>query len=150
MSDEKGITRFVWPVIAILALVLIVMTLFGLSMIEYIMNISLELSGSSVTVESSDKGVVSFIRILLAGSLWHGIWFGIFGLFCAWGIRRKERFAWKLGVLWSVMLIAHGIIIAVNELFVARWPTTCTQVPEFIIVGVIALVCLLVIRKEFA
>ena len=42
-----------------------------------------------------------------------------------------------------------GIINAVYELFILGWSETCLQAPEFIIVGVIALGCLLSVKKEF-
>ena len=106
-------------------------------------------TGSSVTWESLDEGAVATLRFIIAKPIWDEIWFGIFGLFCAWGIKRKVSFAWKFGVLWGVMLILIGIINAVYELFILGWSETCLQAPEFIIVGVIALGCLLSVKKEF-
>lgn len=80
---------------------------------------------------------------------WDEILFGILGLFCAWGLKKRASFAWKLGVFWSVMLVASGIIIAVNEIVVSGWITVCLLPVEFIGVGGIALVYLLAVKKEF-
>jgi hypothetical protein len=150
MTEEKGLTIYVWPIIAILALVLIGMALIWMSMSTDLVDYLLEMSGSSVTVESLDEEAVAAFSFIWRGVCMNGIWLGIFGLFCAWGIKRKESFAWKLGVLWGVLLIAYGIIIAVNELFVLGWSTVCPGVLVNLIVGVIALGCLFAVRKEFS
>jgi uncharacterized membrane protein len=137
----------------ILALVLTVMGLMGMSMSRDRVDYWLEMSGSSSTVENLDEGAVAAFSFIFGGGwmLSGWVYLGIFGLFCAWGVKRKESFAWKLGVLWSVLLTAYGIILAVNELFILGWPSTvCPGVPLFLIVGVIASGCLLAVRKEFS
>ena len=149
MVEEKGLTRYVWPIIVILALVLIGMALIWMSMSTDIVDYLWEMSGSSVTMESLDEEAAATLSFIWGGLCMNGVWFGIFGLFCAWGVKRKESFAWKLGVLWGVLLIANGIIIAVNELFVLGWSTVCSSVPLNLIVGAIALGSLFAVRKEF-
>ena len=153
MTEEKGFGRYVWPIIVILALVLTGMGLMGMSMSTDRVNYWLEMSGSSSTVETLDEGAVAAFSFIFGGGwmLSGWVYLGIFGLFCAWGVKKKESFAWKLGVLWGVLLTAYGIILAVNELFILGWPSTvCPGVPLFLIVGVIALGCLLAVRKEFS
>ena len=152
MTEEKGRGRYVWPVIVILALFLMGMGLMGMSMSTDRAGYWLEMSGSSLTVESLDDGAVAALSFIFGGGwmLSGWIYLGIFGLFCAWGVKRKESFAWKLGVLWGVLLTAYGIILVVEELFVLGWSTVCPGVPVFLIVGVVALGSLLAVRKEFS
>lgn len=150
MAEEKGLGRYVWAVIVVLALFLMVMGLMSMSTDR--VGYWLEMSGSSLTVESLDEGAVAALSFVFGGGwmLSGWVYLGIFGLFCAWGVKRKESFAWKLGVLWGVLLIAYGIILVVEELFVLGWFTVCPGVPVFLIVGVVALGCLLAVRKEFS
>lgn len=152
MTEGKGLGRYVWLVIVILALFLMVSGLLGVSMSIGRVDYWLEMSGSLSTVESLDEGAVAAFSFIFGGGwmLSGWVYLGIFGLFCAWGVKRKESFAWKLGVLWSVLLIAYAIILAMSELFVLGWSTVCAGVPIFLIVGVPALGCLLAVRKEFS
>ena len=152
MSEEKGFGRYVWIVIVVLALFLMGMGLMGVSMSTGRVGYWLEMSGSSLTVESLDEGAVAALSFMFGGGwmLSGWVYLGVFGLFCAWGVKRKEGFAWRLGVLWGVLLIAYGIILVVQELFVLGWSTVCPGVPVFLIVGVVGLGCLLVVRKGFS
>lgn len=150
MTEGKGLTRYVWLIIVVLAAVLMGMAFFGMSMSTDMLDHLLEMSGSSLTMESLDEEAVAAFSFIWGGLEWHGIAFGIFGLFCAWGVKRKESFAWKLGVLWGGLLIVYGIIVAVNELFVLRWSTVCSSVPLNLIVGAITLGCLFAVRKKFS
>jgi hypothetical protein len=150
MVDGKGLTRYVWPIIVILALFLIGRSLILMSMPTDIVDYIFEMSGSSVTVESLDEEAVAVLSFIWGGVSMNEVWLGIFGLFSAWGVKRKESFAWKLGVLWGLLLIAYGIIIAMNELFVLGWSTVCSQSLQNLIVGVIALGSLFAVRKEFS
>ena len=150
MSEEKGLTRYVWVVILILAVVLIGMASIWIAMSTHILDYLLEMSGSSLTMGSLEEEAVAAFSFIWRGLSMSTLWFGIFGLFCAWGIKRKESFAWKLGVLWGALLIVNGIVIAVNELLILRWSTVCPGVPLNVIVGAIALGCLFAVRKKFA
>lgn len=152
MTEEKGLGRYVWPIIVILALILMVSGLIGVFVSTNRVDYWLEMSGSSSTVESLDEGAVAAFSFIFGGGwmLSGWVYLGIFGVFCAWGVKRKESFAWKLSVLWSVLLIAYAIILAMSELFVLGWSTVCAGVPIFLIVGVPALGCLLAVRKEFS
>ena len=147
---EKGHIRYVWPTIAILSLVVIGFSVLFMSVTELVLEATLERTGSSMTWESLDKDTAAALRFMITKPDRDEIWFGILGLFCAWGIKRRERFAWKLGVFWGIMLITSGIILAGYELFILGWSTVCMQVPIFIIVGVLALGSLFVVKKEFA
>ena len=146
---EKGRIRYVWPSIVILSLIIIGFSVLFMSVTALVFDTTLERTGSSMTWQSLDEDAASALRFIITKPDRDEIWFGILGLFCAWGIKRKESFAWKLGILWSVMLIVSGIILAVYELFILGWSTVCLQTPEFIIIGGIALACLLIVKKEF-
>ena len=146
---EKGLTRYVWPTIVILSLLVIGFSLLFMSMPGLIFDTTMERTGSTITWASLDEDAAAGLRFIITKPDRYEIWFGIIGLLCAWGIKRKESFAWKLGILWSVMLIVSGIILAVYELFILGWSTVCLQTPEFIIIGGIALACLLIVKKEF-
>ena len=146
---ERGRIRYVWPAIVILSLVVIGFSFLFMSVTELVFEATLERTGSSMTWESLDEDTAAALRFIITKPDRDEIWFGILGLFCAWGIKRKESFAWKLGVFWGVMLIVSGIILAAYELFILGWSTVCMQTPVFIIVGVIALGCLFIVKKEF-
>ena len=146
---EEGRTRYVWPAIVVLSLIIIGFSVLFMSVTELVFQTTLERTGSSMTWESLDEGAATALRFMITKPDRDEVWFGVLGLFCAWGLKRKESFAWKLGVFWGVMLIVSGIILAAYEVFILGWSTVCMQTPEFIIVGAIALGCLLIVRKEF-
>jgi hypothetical protein len=149
MTSEKG-ARYVWPVIAILALIIVGWSLlFGIGGVDYATNYELEMSGSQFTTETLEEGVVAALKLATSWIFILDIWFGAFGLLCAWGLRRRERFAWKLGILWGTLAIAHAIIVATVQVFIAKWPTPCAETFMFGIIGAIALSCLFAVRKKF-
>jgi hypothetical protein len=152
MSEEKGLGRYVWAVMVVLALFLMVVGLMAMFVSADRVGYWLEMSGSSLTVEGLDEGAVTALSFVFGGGwmLSGWVYLGVFGLFCAWGVKRKEGFAWRLGVLWGVLLTAYGIILVVEELFVLGWSSVCPGVPVFLIVGVVGLGCLLAVRKEFS
>ena len=146
---EKGRIRYVWPSMVILSLIIIGFSVLFMSVTALVFDTTLERTGSSMTWKNLDQDTASALRFIITKPDRDEIWFGVLGLFCAWGIKRKESFAWKLGVFWGLMLIASGIILAAYELFILGWSTVCMQTPVFIIVGVIALGCLFIMKKEF-
>ena len=146
---EKGRTRYVWPTIVILSLIVIGFSFFFMSLTQLIFDTTMGRTGSPMTWASLDKDAAAGLRFIITKPDRYEVWFGIIGLLCAWGIKRKESFAWKLGILWGVMFIVSGIILAVYELFILGWSTVCLQTPEFIIIGGIALGCLFIVKKEF-
>ncbi|MGB7096453.1 MAG: hypothetical protein WBD62_17545, partial [Anaerolineales bacterium] len=75
--------------------------------------------------------------------------FGILGLYCAWGLKKRVSFAWNLGMFWGVMMLVAGITLGLSELFIGNWPTVCIVTIVYSIIGVIALGCLLIVKKEF-
>ncbi len=150
MTTEKGPSRYVWLLPVILALVLIAFGLMCLSAPIDLLDYGLQMSASSVTLESLDQGAIGTVNFITSSMCLGGIWLGILGLFCAWGLKRKESFAWKLGLLWSLLVIADGAFRAVTELFVLGWSTVSPCVYPYILGGLILIVCLLAVRKKFS
>jgi len=154
MTEEKGLRRYIWLIIVIFALVLIIESLIFMSMSymhnTYAADYLLKMSGSSQTSGSLEGEAAATFSFMIRWAFMNNVLFGIFGLFLAWGIKRKESFAWKLSVLWGALLIAFGIIIAVNELFILGWSTVCPDVLLYLIAGVVALGSLFAVRKEFS
>ena len=151
MSKENKLTKNIWIVIMVLSLILIAEALFFESVVTKIIEVFLKGSGSSFTLESLDDGAVAFYRYLVITSLMYPICSGFLGLFCSWGLKKKENFAWQLGVFGSVLIILYGIIASVSEILIC-WvhkPIVCPLLMSHIVFGLIALVCLLVARKEF-
>ena len=149
MAEGKGRVKNVWLVIAFLSIVVILVSVFFMAISEITFDVTMENTGSSLTWESLDERSTLAIGFLVGRPFWDEIGFGILGLFCAWGLKKRVRFAWNFGVFWSIMMMAIGILIAFNELVVLGWVTVCLLPVEFIVVGGIALVCLLAVKKEF-
>ena len=89
------------------------------------------------------------MRFLIVRPFWDEILFGILGLFCAWGLKKRANFAWKLGVFWGVMMLVAGIAIGLSEIFIGEWPTVCMVTIVYSIIGVIALSCLFIVKKDY-
>lgn len=150
MATEKGVGRYVWLVITILAMIIIGWSLlFGIGGIDFATNYVLEMSDSQFSTETLESGAVTALKLANSWIFILNIWFGAFGLVCAWGLKKREFFAWKLGILWGTLAIAHGIIIAANQVLVAKWSTACPEVFMFGIIGVVAISCLFAVKKSY-
>ena len=149
MVAEKGIGRYVWFVIAILATVIIGWSLlFAIGGVDFATNYVLEMSDSQFRTETLESGALSALKLANFWIFILNIWFGAFGLLCAWGLKKRELFAWKLGMLWATLAIAHGIIIAANQVLSAKWSTPCLEVFMFGIIGLVSFGCLFGVRKN--
>lgn len=149
MVEETGRAKYIWLIIMILSIIVILVSVFFMAITPITFDVTMENTGSLLTWESLGERDKVAMAFLVGRPFWDEILFGIFGLFCAWGLKKREKFAWTLGVFWSVMLMTNGIIIAFNELIVSGWATVCMLPIEFLVVGGIALVCLLSVKKEF-
>jgi hypothetical protein len=96
--------------------------------------------------ESSQVGM----RFLIWRPFWDEIIFGLLGIFCAWGLKQKEPFAWKLGNVFGGIMFAAGLALGLSELIVGQWTAICVVTVLYIGIGVIALGSLFLVRKEFA
>jgi hypothetical protein len=149
-ANEKGCAGYIWLIIATLSVIIILVSIFFMAFPEITFDISMEYAGSPLTWVSLDEGSKVAMHFLIVRPFWDEILFAILGLFCAWGLKKRESFAWKLGVFWGVMMLAAGIALGLSELFIGKWPTVCMVTFAYSIIGVIALSCLLVVKKEFS
>jgi len=147
--NGKGRATYIWLIIATLSVVIFLNSAFFIAFPEITFDISMEYPGSTLTWENLGEGSKAGMNFLIVRPFWDEILFGILGLFCAWGLKKRESFAWNLGVFWSLMMLAAGIAIGLSELFIGKWPTVCMVTFVYSIIGVIALSCLLIVKKEF-
>jgi hypothetical protein len=150
MTKEKGFNKYVWLIMMILSLVFIVFTIFAMSgggdkVLETALK---DYAGSPLQVGDLDEEAHGFLSMSMLKPLWEEIWIGILGLFCALGLKQKKKYAWILGIFWSIMLLTNGAIQGGYELFILDWSSPCAQTLIFLVLGIIGLASLLVARKK--
>ena len=148
--NEKGREKYIWLIFATMSVIIILSSVFFMAFPEITFDISMEYPGSSLTWESLDERSKAGMNFLIVRPFWDEILFGILGLFCAWGLKKRESFAWNLGMFWGVMMLVAGIALGLSELFIGNWPTVCIVTIVYSIIGVIALSCLFIVKKEFS
>ena len=146
--NEKGREKYIWLIFAIMSILIILSSVFFMAFPEITFDISMEYPGSSLTWESLDEGSKAGMYFLIVRPFWDEILFGIFGLYCAWGLKKRESYAWNLGVFWGVMMLVAGIALGLSELFIGKWSTVCIVTIVYSIIGVIALSCLFGVKKS--
>ena len=149
MNEENAFQRNVWMIMAVLSIVFIMVTLFIISNGDNIFPKALEIAGSSQATGEIEAKALGFINMSMLKPLWEGIWMGIFGLFIALGLKRKIKYAWTLGIIWGIMMIANAAIQGGYEVLILGWSGVCPQTFLFLILGLIALPSLLIARKGF-
>ena len=146
----KGKGKNVWLIMMILSVLFIGWTVFALSNGDTILENGVkQWAGSSLEVRDLEERALGFMNMAMVKPLWEEIWIGIFGIFCALGLKQKNRFAWILGILWGAMMLTNGLIQGVYELVILDWSSACPPTYIFLVFGMIALVSLLVPRKVF-
>jgi hypothetical protein len=145
----KGCATYIWLIIAALSVIIFLNSAFFIAFPEITFDISMEYPGSTLTWENLDEGSKAGMRFLIFRPFWDEILFGILGLFCAWGLKKRESFAWNLGVFWGLMMLVAGIAIGLSELFIGKWSTVCMVTFVYSIIGVIALSSLLIVKKVY-
>ncbi len=147
--NEKGRGKYIWIIFTFMSIIIILSSVFFMAFPEITFDISMEYPGSSLTWESLDEGSKVGMYFLILRPFWDEILFGIFGLVCAWGLKKRVSYAWNLGVFWGVMMLVAGIALGLSELYIGKWPTVCIVTIMYSIIGVIALSCLFIVKKEF-
>ena len=147
--NGKGRAKYISLIIATLSIIIFLNSAFFIAFPEITFDISMEYPGSTLTWENLDEGSKAGMYFLIVRPFWDEILFGILGLFCAWGLKKRESFAWNLGVFWGLMMLVAGVAIGLSELFIGKWPTVCMVTFLYSIIGVITLSCLLIVKKEF-
>ena len=148
-ANENGPAKYIWLVIATMSIIIIFIAVFFMAFPEITFDISMEYPGSSLTWESLDERSKVGMHFLIVRPFWDEILFGILGLYCAWGLKKRVSFAWNLGVFWGVMMLVAGIALGLSELYIGNWPTVCIVTIVYSIIGVITLSCLFIVKKEF-
>ena len=150
MTKEKGFKKNVWIIMLFLSIIFIALTLFIMSNGNNILPTAFELADSSQAIEDIEENALNFLNMSMLKPLWEGIWMGIFGLFIAFGLKKKIKYAWTLGIIWGLMMLSNAVIQGGYEVLILGWSNACPQTYMFLILGVIALVSLLIAKKEFS
>jgi hypothetical protein len=150
MSKENRFNKHVWKIMMVLSIIFIIWTLFVMSRGTEILPTAFKLAGSSQAIEDIEKNALKFMNMSMLKPLWEEIWIGIFGLFIAFGLKRKRKYAWTLGIFWGIMMITNAAIQGGYEMIILGWSKVCLQTYLFLFPGIIALVSLLIVRKEFS
>jgi len=150
MTKENRFNKHVWKIMMALSIIFIIWTLFVISRGDEILPTAFKLAGSSQLTEDLEKSALEFMNMSMLKPLWEEIWIGIFGLFIAFGLKRKKKYAWTLGFFWGIMMITNAAIQGGYEVLILGWSKVCLQTYMFLFPGIIALVSLLIIRKEFS
>ena len=151
MTSQTKSSRFVWVTMMVLSILLLVWTvpLLLLSGGEAILVQGLNLAGSPLAVEELDEAAQGYLNMAMLKPLWEEIWIGVFGIFCALGLKQKKPWAWTLSLFWGIMLITNAVIQGVYEVAILNWSNACLQTYLFLLLGVIAVVSLSVTRRGF-
>jgi hypothetical protein len=146
---EKEFNKHVWKIMLFLSIVVIVWTLFMMSRGNEILPTAFKLADSPQLTEDIEQRALDFMNMTMLKPLWEGLWVGIFGVFIAFGLKNKIQYAWTLGVFWGIMMITNATIQGGYEIFILGWPNACLQTYMILFPGLIALISLLIARKEF-
>ena len=150
MTKERGSNKNVWKIMIILSIIFIFWTLFVISRGNEILPTAFKLAGSSQLTSDIEINALRFMHMTMLKPLWEEIWIGIFGFFIAFGLRKKQKYGWTLGIFWGIMMITNAIIQGGYEIFILGWSKVCLQTYVFLFPGIIALASLLIARKEFS
>ena len=146
---EKERVNYIRLIIATMSIIVILVSVFFLAFPEITFDISMEYPGSTLTWENLDEGSKAGMYFLIVRPFWDEILLGFLGLYCAWKLKKRESFAWNLGVFWGLMMLVAGIAIGLSELLIGKWPGVCMVTLVYCIIGVITLICLLIAGKEY-
>ena len=149
IANDTGRAKYIWLVFVFMSILILLSSVFFMAFPDITFDISMEYPGSSLTWEDLDQNSQIGMRFLILRPFWDEILFGILGLYCAWGLKKRDIFAWKLGVVWGIMMLAAGIALGLSELFIGKWLSICLVTVLYCIIGVIALSCLLSVKKKF-
>jgi hypothetical protein len=150
MAEEKRFKKNVWMVITVLSIIFMVLTLFIMSNGEDVLKTGLELADSPQNTEDIEENALDFINMSMLKPLWEGIWMGIFGLLIAFGLKKKIKYAWMLGIVWGIMWLTNAAIQGGYEMLVLGWSSPCVQTYLFLILGLITVPSLYIAKEEFS
>ena len=150
MTKEKRSNHYVWIIMLILSLMLVAWCLLVLTFSrDTTLEDALRLAGSPLVKGDLDEAALGFLDMAMLKPLWEEIWIGIFGIYCALGLKKYKKDAWMLSFFWGIMMITNAVIQGGYEVFVLKWPYACIQTYFFFLLGVIPVVFLLITRRKF-
>ena len=149
MKKEKKSGKNAWIIMIVLSVIFLAGTLFIISNGKNILPTAFKIAGSSQLTEDIEKSALDFMNMSMLKPLWEGIWAGIFGLFIASGLKRREKYAWTLGLFWGIMMLTNAAIQGGYEVIILGWSNVCLQTYFFLFLGVLALVTFITTRKYF-
>ena len=150
MAKEGGFSRNVWWVLMIMSCLFLVWTLFTMSNGGSILENGLkQFAGSSFDLEELDEAGRGFLNMAMIKPLWEELGFVVFGIYFALKLKQMKKYAMTLGIMWSAIVLAYGVIQGVYEMGILGWSSPCVQTYIFLGLGIIPLVCLLVAKKGF-
>lgn len=148
MNKEKK--NNIWWVMLILSCLLLAFTIFAISNGDKVLENGLkQFARSSFDLAELDEAAHGFLSMSMIKPLWEELWIGILGIFFALGLKQRMKYAFKLSIVWSIMMLANGLVQGGYEMFILGWSRPCAQTYIFLILGIIALVSLLMARRGF-
>jgi hypothetical protein len=151
MAQESALSRNVWWVVMIVSLLFLAFNVFAMSDPGSVLETALsKYAGSSFDLGELDKATRGFLDMSMIKPLWEGLWVVVFGIFIALKLKQMKKYAWTLGIMWSAMILAYGVIQGGYEMVILGWSSPCFQSYLFLGFGIIPLGCLLVAKKGFS
>jgi hypothetical protein len=141
MTKENRFHKYVWGVMLVLSLMILAWCLLVLAFSrDTILEDLIRLAGSSLVKEDLDAAALGFLDMAMLKPLWEEVWIGIFGIYCALGLKQHKKDAWMLSFFWGIMMITNAVIQGGYEIFVLGWPYACMQTYFFLLIGIIPVV----------
>ena len=133
----------------IFSVLVIALSIFFMVLSEMTFDVTMENSGSSLTLQSLDENAQGGAHFAIQRTFFDEIWFGVLGLFSAWGLKNNERFAWKLGLVWSVMILSVGVVMSIYQVGILGWTNPCIMMISLILSGGVSLTSLYRVKKIY-
>lgn len=151
MNFANKLSKKVWVIMLILSLLFLSWTipLLLFSGGQDVLEQGLNLAGSTMNIDVLDKAALGFMNMSMLKPVWEEVWIGILGVYCALKLRQMKKDAWALGLLWGIMMITNATIQGTYEVAVLKWSGACLQTYLFLVLGSIAVLALLITRKDY-
>lgn len=151
MKEEKGFPKYPWVIMMVLSVLFLLFTvpLLLLSGGTIIIEQGLKYAGSQFDVADIEPAALGYFNMSMLKPLWEELWIGILGIYLAVMLRQRKRFAWVLSLFWGIMLITNGVIQGIYEIVILNWSNACLQTYLFLILGIVAVLCMVVARKNY-
>jgi hypothetical protein len=147
--NEKRRGKYIWLLFAFMSVLILLSSVFFMAFPDITFDISMEYPGSSLRWVDLDENSQIGMRFLILRPFWDEIIFGILGLYCAWGLKKRESYAWSLGIVWGAIMLTAGIALGLSEIFIGKWLSVCVVTYLYCIIGLIALSSLFSLKKEY-